>query len=215
MALSGDHDRVRPARDRPVPRDVRSEEHTSELQSRSDLVCRLLLEKKKNNEPTIFARNASRSSSSRPLIPATRQPPANLITHEPWELKNVEVRRESNAQATAQNDVAIPKGQPVGLGSGSLGPWEVSISNVIPYEEVTRVVSDFLFNQVVMRDDVDDGSAGTGHGAHLEIEAKIGHLIDRNTDIRLRLPVMTETVLSQNDPSMRIAFKSSMTEVSL
>src|SRR2546421_2385567 len=28
---------------------VRSEEHTSELQSRSDLVCRLLLEKKKNN----------------------------------------------------------------------------------------------------------------------------------------------------------------------
>src|SRR2546421_1738432 len=29
----------------------RSEEHTSELQSRSDLVCRLLLEKKKNNAP--------------------------------------------------------------------------------------------------------------------------------------------------------------------
>src|SRR5690349_22513595 len=28
----------------------RSEEHTSELQSRRDLVCRLLLEKKKNNE---------------------------------------------------------------------------------------------------------------------------------------------------------------------
>src|SRR2546421_3714079 len=32
----------------PVPQIlVRSEEHTSELQSRSDLVCRLLLEKKK------------------------------------------------------------------------------------------------------------------------------------------------------------------------
>src|SRR2546421_6247520 len=29
----------------------RSEEHTSELQSRSDLVCRLLLEKKKRNTP--------------------------------------------------------------------------------------------------------------------------------------------------------------------
>src|SRR2546421_8193432 len=28
----------------------RSEEHTSELQSRSDLVCRLLLEKKKNTD---------------------------------------------------------------------------------------------------------------------------------------------------------------------
>src|SRR5438034_7469518 len=31
-----------------APRIVRSEEHTSELQSHSDLVCRLLLEKKKS-----------------------------------------------------------------------------------------------------------------------------------------------------------------------
>src|SRR2546421_7183607 len=30
---------------------ARSEEHTSELQSRSDLVCRLLLEKKKKDSP--------------------------------------------------------------------------------------------------------------------------------------------------------------------
>src|SRR5438034_4192086 len=30
--------------------DPRSEEHTSELQSHSDLVCRLLLEKKKNHK---------------------------------------------------------------------------------------------------------------------------------------------------------------------
>src|SRR5206468_7510403 len=33
----------------PRARLLRSEEHTSELQSRSDLVCRLLLEKKKNH----------------------------------------------------------------------------------------------------------------------------------------------------------------------
>src|SRR3712207_6992349 len=32
----------------PAANDVRSEEHTSELQSRQYLVCRLLLEKKKN-----------------------------------------------------------------------------------------------------------------------------------------------------------------------
>ena len=32
-----------------TPEKVRSEEHTSELQSRRNLVCRLLLEKKKNN----------------------------------------------------------------------------------------------------------------------------------------------------------------------
>src|SRR5438067_7122336 len=36
----------------------RSEEHTSELQSRFDLVCRLLLEKKKINELNIYAQLA-------------------------------------------------------------------------------------------------------------------------------------------------------------
>src|SRR2546421_3287007 len=40
--------------------DPRSEEHTSELQSRSDLVCRLLLEKKKKTNK----RNTHRRSES-------------------------------------------------------------------------------------------------------------------------------------------------------
>src|SRR2546421_8803338 len=38
------------ASDKCMPIRLRSEEHTSELQSRSDLVCRLLLEKKKKKE---------------------------------------------------------------------------------------------------------------------------------------------------------------------
>src|SRR2546421_9664082 len=47
-----DRPRARPYPDHVVDRthgggQVRSEEHTSELQSRSDIVCRLLLEKKK------------------------------------------------------------------------------------------------------------------------------------------------------------------------
>src|SRR3989442_13671294 len=33
---------------------MRSEEHTSELQSRPHLVCRLLLEKKKNNQTVVI-----------------------------------------------------------------------------------------------------------------------------------------------------------------
>src|SRR2546430_8349988 len=37
------------------PLELRSEEHTSELQSQSNLVCRLLLEKKKNNLCRPFA----------------------------------------------------------------------------------------------------------------------------------------------------------------
>src|SRR5437016_10195521 len=47
---------------------LRSEEHTSELQSLTNLVCRLLLEKKNNNStrfvaPTATAINTSRRSS--------------------------------------------------------------------------------------------------------------------------------------------------------
>src|SRR5690349_22224873 len=38
---------------------ARSEEHTSELQSRRDLVCRLLLEKKKNDKLIILQRDSN------------------------------------------------------------------------------------------------------------------------------------------------------------
>src|SRR5947207_12435367 len=38
----------------------RSEEHTSELQSHSDLVCRLLLEKKKNEHHPVIHNNHQR-----------------------------------------------------------------------------------------------------------------------------------------------------------
>src|SRR2546422_7920472 len=54
----------------------RSEEHTSELQSRLHLVCRLLLEKKKNriekkhrHAPTSSPAAASTTSSAPPCIP--------------------------------------------------------------------------------------------------------------------------------------------------
>src|SRR5438034_6841214 len=48
-------DRRRPAAQRGPDHPVRSEEHTSELQSHSDLVCRLLLEKKKKNKRILIS----------------------------------------------------------------------------------------------------------------------------------------------------------------
>src|SRR5438445_9319669 len=52
---SSGQDAARPGCDRngrtEQGQDVRSEEHTSELQSRQYLVCRLLLEKKKKTQP--------------------------------------------------------------------------------------------------------------------------------------------------------------------
>src|SRR3989440_3266425 len=47
----------------------RSEEHTSELQSRSDLVCRLLLEKKKKKTQT-------------QIHPTQRKSPTHLLTNQ-------------------------------------------------------------------------------------------------------------------------------------
>src|SRR5438874_6439105 len=47
------------------PETLRSEEHTSELQSRRDLVCRLLLEKKKKKEKRQLTGLSRRQCSSR------------------------------------------------------------------------------------------------------------------------------------------------------
>src|SRR5438445_4325017 len=46
-------------------RECRSEEHTSELQSRQYLVCRLLLEKKKNNVPQLKPNPTTRAQTTR------------------------------------------------------------------------------------------------------------------------------------------------------
>src|SRR5687767_15691446 len=50
---------LRPQASNRNPRDHRSEEHTSELQSLAYLVCRLLLEKKKNITPNHQNKTAS------------------------------------------------------------------------------------------------------------------------------------------------------------
>src|SRR6266704_7206956 len=47
-------DRTAPHRHPRLVGGARSEEHTSELQSRFDLVCRLLLEKKKNKDHSVL-----------------------------------------------------------------------------------------------------------------------------------------------------------------
>ena len=123
---------------------------------------------------------------------------------------------QTNGYPIATPQVQMPASQPLPQGRGLLGPWEPSILNIIPYEEITRAVSDFLFTEVVLRNDV---GVVSNHGVHssdavLEIEAKIGQIIDRNTNDRLRIPVMSECVLCSKDPSIRTTFKSSMTEVS-
>jgi hypothetical protein len=120
------------------------------------------------------------------------------------------------APATVVN-TSVPNAQPAAVtgDEGPLGPWEPSITNMIPYEEMTRRIMDFLFMEVVERKDVGGSATGTApvSGAQLEIEAKLGQIIDRNTNERLRLPVLTECIFNKDHPSFRTLFRSSMTEV--
>src|SRR2546422_6262685 len=55
-------------------RGLRSEEHTSELQSRLHLVCRLLLEKKKKNNRN----NTTVIKRGNAVLPATTTPSVNV-----------------------------------------------------------------------------------------------------------------------------------------
>src|SRR2546430_4922678 len=69
----------------------RSEEHTSELQSQSNLVCRLLLEKKKNSQRALRSRYPSRPRFGRSPPPACqpyrcREPTSPTSVHPPSRL---------------------------------------------------------------------------------------------------------------------------------
>src|SRR2546421_8104385 len=62
-------------------RNLRSEEHTSELQSRSDLVCRLLLEKKKQTYSPNGTRASQTASSSWDVFTCGRKPSGARAAH--------------------------------------------------------------------------------------------------------------------------------------
>lgn len=109
-----------------------------------------------------------------------------------------------------------PAWQMVAPDSGRLGPWENSITNTIPSSEPFNQLSDFLYKEVVGKLNLNIRSArdGSTAGSFIEIEAKIGQLIDKKTNSRLVLPVMGEHVINRNDRSLHVNFESSMSDVS-
>src|SRR5260370_26152574 len=68
-----------PARPLGLRRAGRSEEHTSELQSHLNLVCRLLLEKKKKTQPRGFMPEPSRSGSRTPTSASAGMTPDTRV----------------------------------------------------------------------------------------------------------------------------------------
>lgn len=183
------------------------------------------------DEPPIYARRA-RTKGKPPMIPNRRPPiPKHMRQSEQgsWHPRerssSANVPSVAPAPPTPKNqaeDGPRSNGRPIAQQPpeppqvGTLGPWEPSITGFIPHEEITKIVCDFLFRHVVLRNDVAAGPAGSaapGQGAIIEIEGKLGQLIDLDRGDRLLLPVLTESIINKDNPRFRTSFESSMTLV--
>ncbi|KAJ5859340.1 hypothetical protein N7534_004617 [Penicillium rubens] len=195
--------------------------------------------RRRYNEPPIYARLTPRNTSRRPIIPNPR-PPIPKHARQSQQDFSLDTRRRSSsimaalpaarvtrAPAVASPSTSMPRAQGPPAPSapplrppsnseavGSLGPWEPSITGFIPHEELTKTLCDFLFQHVVMRNDVNAGPAGSaaaGQGTIIEIEAKLGHIIDMDSRDRIHLPILTESVLNRENARVRTSFESKMT----
>ncbi|KAI9371963.1 CYTH-like domain-containing protein [Aspergillus egyptiacus] len=181
--------------------------------------------RRRYNEPPIYAQRSIRTKGRCPAIPNPRQPVSKHIrntSQNPWLQRQpgphpaappVKIKRENSVvngpppAPTPPQSSELPKLK-------SLGPWEPSITGLIPYEEVTKIACDFLFQHVVLRNDAMAGPAGStasGQAPIVEVEAKLGQIIDMDRGERLRLPVLTETIISRDSPRLRTSFESNMT----
>lgn len=196
--------------------------------------------RRRYNEPPIYAQRSVRTKGRCPVIP-NPQPPipkhARGSGQDPWASRRQSLASTAGSTTTARTartpGPAVPPpstngplqlpavaaaaaAAPRAQQQGSLGPWEPSITGFIPFEEITKQLCDFLFQHVVMRTDVGAGAAGSaavGQGAVIEIEAKLGHLMDMDRRERLVLPILTEGVINR-ESRLRTSFESNMTVVS-
>ncbi|KAL4804280.1 CYTH-like domain-containing protein [Aspergillus unguis] len=184
--------------------------------------------RRRYNEPPIYARQAMRTKGRCPMIPNRLPPVPKHIrnsSQNPWLLRQ-QAAANAPPSVKIKREDSVVTGPPVSAPSSqtpqpleapkmkSLGPWEPSITGLIPFEEITKIVCDFLFQHVVLRNDALAGPAGasaTGQGAIIEVEAKLGQLIDLDRGERLHLPVLTESVISRD--RIRTSFESNMTQV--
>lgn len=186
--------------------------------------------RRRYNEPPIYAQRSARTKGKCPIIP-NPQPPIpkharsnqddwaprrRSSTAAPASVTSSRAARTPGATPAVTNGPMAQSTGPSTPPVGSLGPWEPSITGFIPHEEITKILCDFLFQNVVMRNDVAAGPAGSaaaGHGAIIEVEAKLGHIIDQDRGERLQLPVLTECVVNRDHPRFRTTFESSMSIV--
>ncbi len=141
--------------------------------------------------------------------PSAASQPNGKVVDRPAPPTRMQSRHASPDDKRAAAPITPAPSLPPDAGSqwGPLGPWEASITNSVPQEQMSKAVADFLFRFVVMNDDIGEIQS---RGVKFEIEAKFGMLIDKSTNHRVDLPVASECVLS--DGRNWLGFRSSMTE---
>ncbi|KAL8767293.1 MAG: hypothetical protein Q9209_006131 [Squamulea sp. 1 TL-2023] len=157
----------------------------------------------RNGEVPIFAQQFDRRGGSskkgrRQVMSKSpsfiKQEPTNSVSH-----PSVKQQQTNGHDVSSMDGVRLMEGA-----NELLTPWEPTMTNIIPSEELTRTIMDHLIATVhPMNESVLD---------MVEIEAKIGQITDKDTNARVRIPVMTETLLDRNNPSLHTKFESSMTE---
>ncbi|KAK0562497.1 mRNA-capping enzyme subunit beta [Tilletia horrida] len=80
--------------------------------------------------------------------------------------------------------------QPPAPAAAERKAYERTIFSYDPIDEFTATVGDWIFHH-------------TQNQSNVEIEAKIGTIVDKMTDQRLYMPVMTETILNENTDGIR------------
>ncbi|KAJ5090613.1 hypothetical protein N7532_009297 [Penicillium argentinense] len=195
------------------------------------------IKRRRYNEPPIYAQR-SRTRGKCPVIPnpqplvpkharqslqdswAIRRHSSTVVPAPPSATSSRTTRTPGAAPsvpAAATSSSNGPPSQPAATNpseQGSLGIWEPSITGFIPHEEITNELCNFLFRHVVARNDVGAGPAGaaaSGQGAIIEVEAKLGHIIDQDRRERLNLPIKTEAVINREMAGFRTSFESNMT----
>ncbi|EAW10318.1 putative mRNA capping nucleoside-triphosphatase [Aspergillus clavatus NRRL 1] len=195
--------------------------------------------RRRYNEPPIFAQRAARVKGRCPVIPdphppipkhlrdsaqspfaprrqsvSSHTPTATALPPPTARVKSETPPTNGPVAARLPSAPTVPAPMVPAPSEGSLGPWEPSITGFIPHEEITKLVCDFLFQHVVLRNDATAGPAGTaavGQGTIIEVEGKLGHIIDMDRGERVNLPILTESVINKENPRFRTAFESSMT----
>ena len=86
------------------------------------------------------------------------------------------------------------------------------MTETIPADRLLHQVAEFLYITMLSNPNLGAGDARNGA---LEIEAKVGTLVDKNNNERLNLPITTPCALHEGFSKSHVRFESFITEVSI